>query len=352
MGSSRAGLAKKLWRLALVVSLVAVGCGREDQTAATSTTTAAVSATVAVAVAPKQFLREAGELIRANALHADRVDWERWSTQIDGVSSTAETTADTYPLVRALLADLEDNHSSLFTPDQLAAVTGSSETLDGGLPSGDTTSGIGHLRLPDVAAPADSDAAASYITTAREVLSAESCGWILDLRRNGGGNVFVMLSAAAPLLGAGPAVGYRSREGVTVTYEIGEDGGVVTSDGVVLVEPHWPLDPHPAMGPVAVLQDRETASSAEGIVMALRGRPMTRSFGAPTRGVPTGNQLFALSDGSALNLTTTKGVDHLGQTHDAPIDPDEAVAPRATGTDATLDAARQWLARDPACHGG
>jgi hypothetical protein len=84
------------------------------------------------------------------------------------------------------------------------------------------------------------------------------------------------------------------------------------------------------------------------VEVAFIGRAQTRSFGSPTYGIPTGNELRDLSDGSALNLTEEISLDRLGHTHDAPLAPDVAV-PAIGTTDAVLGAAQAWLEREPAC---
>ena len=76
---------------------------------------------------------------------------------------------------------------------------------------------------------------ADYVDAAHDVLGAAACGWIVDLRSNGGGNLYPMLAALAPLLGPGPLLGYRDRHGRTDSWVIDDDGTVV-ADG-------WPA-PH------------------------------------------------------------------------------------------------------------
>jgi carboxyl-terminal processing protease len=51
------------------------------------------------------------------------------------------------------------------------------------------------------------------------------------------------------------------------------------------------------------LIDRRTASGAEAVLIAFRGRPRTRSFGKATAGVSTGNVCHRLADGSLLAIT-------------------------------------------------
>src|SRR5206468_4322951 len=60
-----------------------------------------------------------------------------------------------------------------------------------------------------------------------------------------------------------------------------------------------------------------TASSGEAITISFRGRPGARSFGAPTAGLSTGNEEYALPDGSMLFLTTSIEADRIGHRYAA-----------------------------------
>jgi carboxyl-terminal processing protease len=108
---------------------------------------------------------------------------------------------------------------------------------------------------------------------------------------------------------------------------------------------------HPAPA-VAVLTGRDTASAGEAIVVALRARPHTRSFGEPTAGVPTANEVYTLSDGGLLVLTVALDADRTGQTYDGPIAPDQWVPYDLSQADAPgnppdglIQAATTWVAR-------
>lgn len=67
-----------------------------------------------------------------------------------------------------------------------------------------------------------------------------------------------------------------------------------------------------------------TASAAEGVVVAFAGRARTRSFGAATYGVPTGNVTYPLPDGFVLAITTSVATDRTGHSYDGPITPTHA----------------------------
>ena len=141
--------------------------------------------------------------------------------------------------------------------------------------------------------------------------------------------------------------GIDTRDGTTESFVLDDSGAVIAPDGSVLAGPPGRNPVRFTVGlPIAVVHGPGTASSGEGVVMALRGRPGVRSFGRPTAGVPTGNQLFELSDGSAINLTVAVGIDYGGEVHESSIAPD-VVSHTSGGT----DEARFWLTHETSCRG-
>ncbi|WTT98070.1 S41 family peptidase [Streptomyces sp. NBC_00076] len=177
-----------------------------------------------------------------------------------------------------------------------------------------------------------------------------ACGWVVDLRRNGGGNMWPMLAVVGPILGDGEVGMFVDADGKKSVWTI-EDGGpryAGSSAGWGGGEPVGNAD-----APVAVLTGGMTASAGEAVVVAFRGRPDTRFFGERTAGVPTGNEAHRLSDGAILNLTEVKDADRSGRTYEAPIPPDEEIVsarrPGRAGRDRALEAAGSWLAKQSAC---
>jgi carboxyl-terminal processing protease len=96
--------------------------------------------------------------------------------------------------------------------------------------------------------------------------------------------------------------------------------------------------------PVAVLLGKETASSGEIIALALTGRPNTRSFGSPTRGLTTANMSLPMSDGALIFLTIAVVADRSGKAYGGEITPDVE-----TSGDGFPKEALQWLDDQPAC---
>jgi len=185
----------------------------------------------------------------------------------------------------------------------------------------------------------------------RDQDTGSRCGWIVDLRGNTGGNMWPMLLGAAPLLrttsGAIEDVGsFATAEGPSRWQLTPSSVRLGKRVRVDLGAPGYQLK-HPG-APVAVLIGPRSASSGEASVLAFRGRPQTRSFGQPTAGLSTANEMRPLVDGSALLLTTSVMQDRKGGGDGLKIEPDQ----RTDGDAVTAAAAQAWLLAQPACTGG
>lgn len=69
---------------------------------------------------------------------------------------------------------------------------------------------------------------------------------------------------------------------------------------------------HKVDGPVAILQDERTASSAEVVLAAFRGLDRVATFGAPSAGYTSANTPYRLYDGAQLVVTESIYVDRDG----------------------------------------
>jgi carboxyl-terminal processing protease len=128
-------------------------------------------------------------------------------------------------------------------------------------------------------------------------------GWLIDLRGNGGGNMWPMLAGIGAVLGGGDLGAFESSSGDREAwfYKAGKAGTrapqhaeEISAD---ITEPPFRL---PGLPWVAILLDRGTGSSGEAVAISFAGRPRERSFGEHTAGFSTSNQMYPLSDGAAL----------------------------------------------------
>src|SRR5690606_25422084 len=104
----------------------------------------------------------------------------------------------------------------------------------------------------------------------RELDAAQSCGWIVDLRDNRGGNLWPMLIGIGPLLGEGVLGASHFPDGrvTELSYVNGQARYGEYTQLRVSVEPYRLLRAEP---PIAVLLGRSTASSAEVLAAGFRG---------------------------------------------------------------------------------
>jgi len=274
----------------------------------------------AATVPPATIVEAAVDIVRRHALYADRIDWPLTRKQLDETIADADAAEAAYAAVERLLSALDDRHSMLLRPSQArryaqegVAVSPLQVTVDGG---------VGRVVLPAFHGSSAEAADAFARLLARRIAEAAPqarCGWIVDLRRNGGGNMWPMLNGLAPLLGTQTVGYFRDRAGADTPWR---------------VTPPDPPVPDLSATRVAVLIGPQTASSGEAVAVAFRGRAHTRSFGQPTAGLSTANDAYDLPDGAQLMLTIARFVDRTGQAYGGPIAPDQPSA------DADADAAQ------------
>jgi len=314
------------------------------------------------------YLSTALNIMQTHSIRKYEVDWPPLRAKALEMAKNAVTTADTYDAIRYVLTALGDNHSAFYPPEpggQSEAVFSVGPTpaltqLQNAAPHGERLeSRTGYVWMPSFSSRGLStveivEHATSYHTIIRQTDTTGMCGWIVDLRSNGGGNMWPMLAGIGPILGKG-MVGQFVDPDLNTTYWYYQTGKSMSGSYVVVEvdgTPYELIDPDPA---VAVLTGRRTASSGEAQVVAFRGRPDTRSFGEPTHGVPTANQGFPLSDGALLNLTVAWMADRTGQTYDSPLPPDVPIPGDPTwepATDPVVQAAEAWVLQAGACSGG
>jgi len=188
----------------------------------------------------------------------------------------------------------------------------------------------------------------------READQAGTCGWIIDLRRNYGGNIWSYIAAMGPILGEGELGGFAFLDGGREPWAY--RGGKVFWNGYEqsesLVEgPIYKLN-HP-MPQVALLTSRATLAAGELAVITFQGRPNVRIFGEPTGGSPFLRYWTILSDGAAINVSGAFSMDRTGRIYDGSIAPDEMVTTDwmffGTDGDPVILAAQDWLLSEPGC---
>jgi carboxyl-terminal processing protease len=291
------------------------------------------------------YLDEAVGLIKKNAYYSDRVDWAKTTRTANTLASGSATTQETYSAITYVLSALGDHHSRLLSAST-AKAAGSDATVAGFDIRSRSVHGHGYVLVPGFlgGGAQRGTAFAEHIQKAiKDLKAAGSCGWIVDLRSNGGGNMYPMISGLSPLLGDG-TLGYFIGKGKRQSWYVKDGRSGISGD---LAGPTRKSRVNDAeASPVAVLIGPGTASSGEATLVSFLGRPNTRTFGQSTSGQSTANVVLPLSDGAQIALTTALLADRAGREYGSPIPPDQFVAAPAhasTTSDNALEAASNWL---------
>lgn len=316
-------------------------------------------------------VREAIAVVRPAAYRSAAVDWPALEADLLARAADAGDAVDLLPVYSRLLQALGDRHSFVQVDASLRETYRArhGREFDADVVRPPQTSGfimrrertartlaLGAARAELVTAPKVfgggqdardyADAVFGHVAAAAD----RSCGYVVDLRGNVGGNVWPMKAGLSALLG--------DTWLNTDPYARFENGAFLINEGehrdraAARISDWRPL-PRLADIPVALLIDDGVASSGEGIALAFRGRVNTRFFGQTTAGVASVNEGFLLSDGVNLVVTTDMMRDREGRTWPDGLSPDEPV-PAGEGSaadpdDAVVEAAKAWLAAHPAC---
>lgn len=277
------------------------------------------------------YLDTALDLLQQHSMESPAADWPRLRAEAHHSAANAQRPADTYDAIRQVISELGNPHTTLRTKPGGGAPTSVRE-----VPGGRMIGSTAYLRLPQTS----SDDGETYVSSGRclmrDLIAGRPSGWVVDLRGNSGGAMEPMLTVVAPLFGEGEVGSFVHPDGTTIGWGI-RDGRVHNGERIPFPQVEMP----PAVnGPVAVLIDGDTASSGEAVLLAFTGAAGARSFGEPTAGYATSNEVFELPDGARLAITTAYMADRTGRTYgNAPIAPQTPV----DGGKA-LDTAIGWLA--------
>jgi hypothetical protein len=290
---------------------------------------------------PSGYLDAMVTLMQGEAVHRARIDWTAFRAQVTQAAQGAQTVPDLYPAISLALGMLEDGHSFYRAASgSIVRNPRSPRCSAASVASPATPPDIGYVRIASFGSSepnADRAFADAIQAQIRSRDTSDLAGWIVDLRGNGGGNMWPMIAGIGPVLGEGVAGYFIPPAGAATEWGYYDGGAYAGGSLVVRTSQTYTLIRRAPR--VAVLTDLGVASSGEAVVVAFRGRPNTRSFGSPTCGLSTANRSFQLSDGATLFLTVSVMADRTRTPYGLSLAPDEPV----DGDAEVLQRAIDWL---------
>jgi carboxyl-terminal processing protease len=272
------------------------------------------------------YLDELIGLMQAHSINRLTIDWSALRTRVFAEAAGAQSIPATYGAIQVALNALGDGHSLYYA--STGTVIGATRRVSCARSVASAPAlpeDIGYVRVP--AFSGTPEAATTLATDLqRTIMAADKAGtigWIVDVRGNGGGNMWPMLAGVGPVLGEGVAGYFIDPVGVATAWEYRD--GAAWEGGVANERVPAPYRLKRDRPRVAVLIDNGIASSGEAVVISFRARPDTRSFGDRTCGLSTANGLYPMSDGATLNITEATMADRTRTKYGYSIQPDEAV---------------------------
>lgn len=290
--------------------------------------------------ATTQYIDELAIILRENSLVADEIELDRLISIGKRLVSADTTLEASYPVVEFIVNKLNDGHSRFMTPQTYQKWKTESTTVTWS--KGEMIDKLAYIEIPGFRSGKQMQMKA-FTAHLRKLIKQldqkKPAGWIIDLRKNTGGNAYTMLAGLSPFFPSDTLalMTYRDQLQKPVLLKkrgVWFDGRRYANFGK---ERYKLLQPR-----VAVLVGPATASAGELVAISLKSLADVQVFGQPTAGVSSNNKLFELSDGGALFLTTSNYTDIDGNLFRDGLEPDILIE-NSEETDLGLDAARQWM---------
>jgi len=293
----------------------------------------------------KKFIKEVSNIIKENSLFSDSLNWKIISEELKTLQFRNNDSSDHNLVLNYFIKKLRnvgDKHSLYLTQENINSFT--SKNTEPKLPESKYVEcGIGYIKVPSCMTfnnIKDKDFANSIRHQIRKLdVENEIIGWIVDLRNNGGGNMWPMVAGLNAMMNDGTfgySVGNRNKKRMELKIENGK-----INYSKELIDTYKIKNIN---AKIAVLINSKTGSSGEMTAISFIGLPNVKLFGEPSAGFTTINSTFYLSDGMQFFLTTNFIADRTYKIYNDRIIPD-ATMQKLSGfnEDETLENSKNWI---------
>ena len=265
-----------------------------------------------------RYVKKAIRIMDKHGLYAQGPEWEK--AKAEALSAQPSSLDEAQEIVYYAGKVAGGKHTFLLPTEKIEE----NDTTKWEMPTTELLeTGIAIVTLPRFMG--NSEDGVKYANTVLNFIPDSLQGVVIDLRGNRGGNMYPMIAAVHRFLPNDNILQFKTRHNtmkINVEY-------VLKVAGVA--------QQAPINCPVALLTDELTASSGEAVLLCFRGLSYARTFGLPTAGYCSGNQIYALPGGSQLVLTVGEDIARTGEAFcDDPIKPDVT-------TETPFEDALEWI---------
>jgi len=274
-----------------------------------------------------------------NSLYRNNVDWTSLKKEMNALAKNADSVSQLKPALNLMLKELNDTHGRVFYNNQyLSYYTGEKKEHRKNMDSdvyGEIQSAqvykfkamilqdsIGYVRIVGLPMGDNQKMSRDIQNAVCNLVENGAKKWIIDLRYNGGGNMFPMIEGLATLIRDGIVGGTKgvTKEESSV-WQI-KNGDFFYDEQNVAIENKCPLTETPK---IAVLTSVYTASSGEALAVILKERPKTRFFGNKTMGMVTATDWKQIDSLTMMSISVSYYKDRKNNIYDKYVDVDEVI---------------------------
>lgn len=292
-----------------------------------------------------RFSDEIKKSIKKYSMVSNEIDWKQLEQTINSLEFSRKEDEDKNLIIKTyikVLRDKGDKHSFFRTNAQIqnykkkdsTTIFSTSKYLE---------NNIGYLKLPAFSSY-NQETTRKYANTIRNQIQQLDTtyvikSWVVDLRNNGGGNMWPMIAGINSLMNDGIAGYFLSNKNHGKTPWIIRNGIInysnLTINNYKIKQPNVKI---------AILINNKTGSSGEMTAISMIGLKNSKTFGQATAGYTTVNSSIILKDKTELYLATGYCADRNNKKYIDEIVPDQIVNGDSHNVeDLTLVEAIKWL---------
>jgi len=274
-----------------------------------------------------------------NSLYRKNVDWTSLKKEMYAFVKNADSVSQLKPALNLMLKKLNDTHGRVFYNNQvLSYYTGETKehqknidvAIYNEIQSGQVyefkasiiEKNIGYVRIVGLPVGDNEKMSSEIQNSICELIQKGAEKWIIDLRYNGGGNMFPMVEGISNIIGDGTVGGTKgvTKEESSI-WQI-KNGDFFYDEQTVALDNECPIT---KTQEIAVLTSAYTASSGEALAVILKERPKTRFFGNKTMGMITATDWKQIDSLTTMSISVSYYKDRKNNVYDQYIDVDENI---------------------------
>jgi C-terminal processing protease CtpA/Prc len=183
--------------------------------------------------------------------------------------------------------------------------------------------GIGYIRIVGLPMGDNEKMSSEIQNSVCELIKKGAEKWIIDLRYNGGGNMFPMVEGITNIIGDGIVGGTKGvTENESSVWQI-KNGDFFYDEQTIALPNKCLIESTPK---IAVLTSVYTASSGEALAVILKNRQKTRFFGNKTIGLITATDYKQIDSLTIMSISVSYYKDRENNVYDKYVDVDEEIA--------------------------